>query len=234
MTWSHHRSTVLGFASFSVISALGWALLSSTAAQRQVQSFVFPAVPLPDWQLVEQQTLSSVGHTVEERGKVEAASRYIYAQPEATSPETAIAPAASLTVNIYYLTGVGGRVETYVEDLAHIPLKATQPWLMRAYPEDSAYAVFMHQGQAHLTSCINSQGGSTVTHPAFSLNRDRQDLQWHNLWPWLLGQTSLRDRRCLWTHVSMPAGATPESAYKTLEAAWQAWYDWWVPRFPSL
>jgi cyanosortase A-associated protein len=52
---------------------------------------------------------------------------------------------------------------------------------------------------------------------------------------WLLGKASIRDRRCLWTQLSIPVTELePKQAYLILEKSWQEWYQWWQPRFPSL
>jgi cyanosortase A-associated protein len=49
-----------------------------------------------------------------------------------------------------------------------------------------------------------------------------------------LGQEGLKDRRCLWAHLSVPLkNSSPEAAYQVLEKAWFSWYQWWQPRFPK-
>jgi cyanosortase A-associated protein len=45
----------------------------------------------------------------------------------------------------------------------------------------------------------------------FLKNQVTYDLQIGRLMPWLLGEETLRDRRCLWAHLSTPLnGTNPE------------------------
>jgi len=74
--------------------------------------------------------------------------------------------------------------------------------------------------EAYLNACINSRGGSTFTKEQFNYNRIHRDTQFNRLLAWLLIQQPLRDKRCLWTHLSIPLNrSSPESAYVILENA---------------
>jgi len=52
---------------------------------------------------------------------------------------------------------------------------------------------------------------------------------------YLLGycSTAFRDKRCLWTHLSIPLNRSSRGCYVILENAWFSWYQW-CPRFPKL
>lgn len=93
--------------------------------------------------------------------------------------------------------------------------------------------MYTYKQQAYLDACINPQGGSTFTSDLFDANRIRYDLQFARLLPWLLGHQELRDKRCLWTHLSIPLDRSSSDAYVSLEQAWFSWHKWWSSRFPK-
>ena len=53
--------------------------------------------------------------------------------------------------------------------------------------------------------------------------------------PWLLGFAEFRDKRCLWTHLSMPLNSpyTKEKTYQTIETIWFDWHSWWRSHYPD-
>lgn len=61
------------------------------------------------------------------------------------------------------------------------------------------------------------------------------DTRLNNILPWLLGRSEFRDKRCLWTHLSMPLdrNISNEETYKTLETVWFDWHDWWRSHYPE-
>jgi cyanosortase A-associated protein len=94
------------------------------------------------------------------------------------------------------------------------------------------YSVFVEQQHAHLASCINGRGESTVSVPQFQNNRNTTDLLSERPLLWLVGLTpEWRDRQCLFVHMQLPLkNRAPEDAYKVLEQAWADWYRIWQPR----
>jgi len=109
-------------------------------------------------------------------------------------------------------------------------------------PEVGHYGLVTHNGNAYLSACIHARGDSTVTEAQFTQNHYASDLKVSRILPWLLGQESLIDTRCLWTLMSIPlkpgSGSettiSEETAYKTLETAWVPWHQWWQANFPPL
>ena len=94
--------------------------------------------------------------------------------------------------------------------------------------------MYVAQNRAYLIACMNSRGGSTLTRQEFNDNRERYDLVSDRTIPWLLGQQSFQDKRCVWAHLSIPLqNFASEDSYETLEKAWFDWYQWWHPRFPE-
>jgi len=138
-----------------------------------------------------------------------------------------------LEIEMRYLTDTNGDFRAFLQDHAVRPVPAHQV-LMRQQ-QTGFYGLSRHQGRAYLTACINPLGGSTLTREQFLQNRQTHDLQPHRLWAWLLAQADLRDRRCLWAHLSLPLNAAaPQATEQKLEMAWLDWYRFWQPRFPKL
>lgn len=96
------------------------------------------------------------------------------------------------------------------------------------------YHLSTEKNRAYLRACIDPQGRSTITYDQFIRNRYVNDLQFKRILPWVLGEVTLRDHRCLWTHLSIPIqGTSPDPAYEILEAAWFPWQTWWKGHFPE-
>lgn len=132
-----------------------------------------------------------------------------------------------------------GNVSRYL--FVHSPVRTANANLKTKFqPNVGYYGLVSHNSKAYLSACINPRGGSTVTEQQFTQNRYSHDLQVSRVVPWLLGQESLIDYRCLWTFMSIPftngskSGSTSEAeAYKNLEAAWFSWHEWWQANFPA-
>ena len=140
-----------------------------------------------------------------------------------------------LEIEMRYLASTSGELDGYLKNYASIELQNTQLLQnLRQHQAVGFYSVFVHQGLAHLSACINPNGGSTVTSALFLANRYTYDLQLRRMLPWLLGKESLPDKRCLWAHLSIPSNqVSAETSYSVLEKAWYSWYQWWSPRFPQ-
>jgi cyanosortase A-associated protein len=116
--------------------------------------------------------------------------------------------------------------------------------LIRKYTKISSSAVVRHresigyyglgveQQRAYLSACINLQGNSTFTNTQFNQNQQQKEQHRQPFLSWLLGQEQLiKDKRCLWAHLSIPLkNSSPEAAYQVLETAWFSWYQYWHSR----
>lgn len=144
-------------------------------------------------------------------------------------------PKAPLNIEMRYEVETDGDVKQFIKNNTAIQFLLDQPLLVVRQQEGVGfYGVFVYQKRAYLDACINSRGGSTFTKEQFSYNRIQYDVQLNRLLPWLLGLQPLRDKRCLWTHLSIPLNqSSPEQAYLILENAWFSWYKWWSSRFPK-
>jgi cyanosortase A-associated protein len=135
-----------------------------------------------------------------------------------------------------YLLDTNGDFKQFIEDHTSIAAPASQILKSVRYRDGVGFYGLSHYGgRAYLSACITPMGESTLTREQFRQALAAYDQQPRRLLAWLLAQDDLRDRRCLWSHLSLPtADGSPEIAYQKLETTWLAWYKWWKPRFPQL
>jgi cyanosortase A-associated protein len=201
----------------SVFLVLGKSVFYPNSSLSTATLLLFPkSIPLQNWTLTKNSSLSNSPHN----HKFASGKIYQYHQKQ-----------SALYIEARYFVDTDGDVNHYLETYKSGFSMAQAN--IRQKPETGFYQVFVEGDRAHLSACINSQGGSTVTGVQFRANRNAYDLKAQRLLPWLLGRANLRDFRCLWTHLSTPIQSTPEEAYQTLESAWFAWYTSWKPHFPK-
>ncbi|MDF5720969.1 MAG: cyanoexosortase A system-associated protein [Rhizonema sp. PD37] len=216
--WKKLRIPLLAFTFTSIFLTLGNVILLSKKDQSTVVSFNFPEkISLPHWQSSTNFPLPK--KLTSNHPEVISQKNYQYIQNNLT-----------LDVEISYLTD--GNAVRFIRDDT---------------PTSSSPVVHQQQGigyygfgvdqkrQAYLNACINSQGSTTFTDEQFNKNRQLHDTHPQHLLSWFLSKEQLQDRRCLWTHLSIPLkDSSPEATYQVLEKAWFSWYQWWRPRFPKL
>jgi len=163
-------------------------------------------VPLPQWQLVASQPLKAETVDLQAFGKLVLPGReYRYIQND-------------LDIKMRYEVETDGDFKEFIKKHTDIRFRSINH-LMRQHEQLGFYGLFVYQKRAYLNACINSRGGSTFTKEQFNYNRIHRDTQFNRLLAWLLSKP-LRDKRCLWTHLSIPLNrSSPESAY-VLENAW--------------
>lgn len=211
----------------SVFFFLGKTILTPIVEKNTVTSFVFPiAIPLPEWQLNKSSPLAA---PLAESPAYLSGRHYQYIQNDLT-----------LDIEMRYIVNTKGDVKFFIQNYSSIPPLPSQLSLVLRQQEGIGfYSLFTYQQRAYLSTCINSRGGSTVTDLQFRQNRDIYDNIFNmrfkeRLLPWLQGRGSIRDMRCLWTHMSTPLkNSSLGDAYQTLEKEWFSWYEWWRPRFPQ-
>jgi cyanosortase A-associated protein len=217
ITWKTVRIWLLAALFTGVLCVLAKLILFPNSSHLAVTSYAFPStVPLPQWQLLDSTPLK-----ITDDPNFVASRRYRYQQDR-----------NSLTIDMHYLIHSSGDVKDILKK--HIfPQKITTPLLIHQKQGVGFYTLFTQQEKAYLSSCINPQGGSTVTFDQFRQNRNTYDVQPTRFLLWLLGLKELRDWRCLWNVLSVPLETSqPEEVYPILESAWFSWYSWWEPRFP--
>ena len=215
MMWKQIRISLLGITFSSVILVLGNVMLSPTIDLHTVSPFVFPEeVPLPQWQ---QSTSASLPQLNGNHPELIAQKHYQYTQNNLL-----------LDTEMRYLTD--GDVPKFIHDYTSISSSAVVHQLKGV----GYYGLGVDQQRAYLSACINPQGNSTFTYEQFNKNQELLEKHPQHLLSWLLGHETLQDRRCLWTHLSVPLrGSSPEATYPILEKAWFSWEQWWRPRFPK-
>lgn len=215
------RISLLAVIFGSALFVLGKTTLAPVAGNSIVTSFVFPTgVPLSQWQL----SLSRPLADPITKGPKSPGRHYRYIQKN-----------ISLDIDMRYIVDTHGNVKSFIEKYYSLPLSSGQLALVLRHQEGIGFHnLFADQQRAYLSTCINASGGSTVSASQFRRNRFIYDIRLSRLFPWLLGQGTIRDRRCLWAHLSVPLkNSAPEDAYRILETAWFSWYQWWSPRFPK-
>ncbi len=220
-SWQPIRLSILAIAFGGTLLTLAKLTTSPKPdTAKQEANTLSATVPLPGWQLVNTEPITT--NTEARTGR-----RYRFQQGNTT-----------LNAEQYYMVS-DGNVSRYL--FVHSPVKtANASMKVKFKPEVGHYGLITHDGNAYLSACINPRGSSTVTESQFTQNRYASDLQLSRIAPWLLGQESLIDYRCLWTLMSISlkqgskSGAlvAEEKAYKNLEDAWFSWHQWWQANFP--
>jgi cyanosortase A-associated protein len=221
--WQQLRTLFLAATFFGLLSILGKSVSDPTLGKPTAYNFP-TIVPLPGWQT--QTSIPTLTKTTKKEQLFSKSKDYRYSQKKDYQ----------LAVHMQYVVGTSGDAQLFIKNSTDIPVHTNQLAIATRHQDKIGfYQLFTYQNQAHLISCINPQGESTVTKKQFFDNRNTYDLQPKNIGLWLAGQKDLRDRRCLWSHLSMPLErTTTKEAYHQLEKTWFALYQWWSPRFPPL
>lgn len=181
--------------------------------------FDFPeSVPLPNWQFQQ----SSVPPIPPE----------VFLKPLAQKKYQYVRNQLQLNVEMRYFSLENASMTLYIKDYTEI--KSVPE--IRYHPEVGFYGIGVEGNLAYLSACINPRGKATFTDAQFKQNRYKFDFQPQRLLSWLIHDEPLLDRRCLWTHFSLPISNPSQSQQKIkyLETAWFDWYAWWKTRFPPL
>lgn len=218
------RLSLLATISVAVLLVLGKSILFPNTKKQTFTPFVFPeTVSLPEWQFVGSNSLDS--QTPPKKNNIYiSGNHYRYIQKD-----------LPIDIEMRYEVKTSAEVKDFLKNYTAIPSSSGQfKPLMRQQKGVGFYNLFVHQDRTYLLACINPRGGSTTKLEQFMTNRNTYDMGFDRFVPWLLGQSDFRDRRCLWALLSRPLNkSSPEDAYKTLEKAWFAWYQWWMPNFPK-
>lgn len=223
---SQWRSSFLAATCAGVCLVTAYSFIDPTAGNRQVASFMFPdSVPLNSWQPTASESLTEKKTEIENnQDLIKSGKGYTYTKD-----------GIPLNVEIRYLVGTRGDINNLIQEQTEIPLEVVKQAEEQQLEGVGFHTRFVYQDDAYISSCINPSGGSTVTGKQFTQNLYADSFNYNVLLAWLLGKASIRDRRCLWTQLSIPViESEPEKAYSILEKTWQQWYQWWQPRFPPL
>lgn len=173
-------------------------------------------IPLSEWEFQGSQTLPIINSQT-----IKSAHRYQYQKEKIV-----------LDIEMRYLVNTDAHLPDLIK--SHSQTKNFTPrFVVKSYPSIGYYGLFLDQGRAYLSSCINPRGETTVNHDQSNYNRYHY-LTIDRIIPWLFGRGRIDDRRCLWTQMSFPLDKmSPDVANPLLEKTWVIWYQWWFPRFPN-
>ncbi len=213
--WYQLRTPLLALTGSIVILVLARVVLASSTQTLSQTTINLPeAVPLPAWKEVSDPLI-----------KIEAESPFQKPDEQYQYIQNDI----SLNIEMRYISG--GDVKWFAQKYQ---LPPSFP-LMRQQDQVGFYGLFVTQDRAYLSACINPKGISTFTQKQYQQNHSASSLEWDRLLAWFLGKKQLKQRGCLWAHLSIPLeDYSPETAYQVLEEAWFSWYSWWSTNFPSL
>lgn len=210
------------------------AMVLSNAGNRSIASFEFPQylpLDLGKATIASDNNFSNLTsdsqnqpETVEVRPEVvEAKQQYTYLQKK-----------LPVSLKLVYLSNTRGEVASYISKYTKVAPQALKTKRVLHTKEIGHHIVFRDSDRAYLSSCISPRSPSSVDKKQFSQYRYQNDFTPEVLWQWLWGKSSIRDRRCLWVHLSAPIVTDSQTTHKALEATWQELYHWWLPNFPSL
>ncbi|NJM68569.1 MAG: cyanoexosortase A system-associated protein [Acaryochloris sp. RU_4_1] len=185
--------------------------MSPSLEQEAARTFVFPTgIPLPGWQPSGSEELNEPSGHIYRYGK----------------------DGHQLDLQMYYVIDANTNQKYFRQyDPTSTDVSTT---IIQRENQQGFYRLSTEKNRAYLRACIDPQGRSTITYDQFIRNRYVNDLQFRRILPWILGQVTLRDHRCLWTHLSVPIqGTSPDPAYEILEVAWVPWQRWWKSHFPG-
>ena len=221
------RSYLLAVASVGINAAVIYALIMPKASNRSVANYEFPQhlkISYGDSKALEKTGLGQRAIKPIDQEVIKSQQRYQYIGDE-----------TKMRLDISYLVGTRGDVETYLQNYTDIAPEIIKAKIVKQLDRVGYYTLFSGQDRAYLSSCISPRSLSNVTQKQFSQYRYQNDLRWQVGWDWLRGKTSIRDRRCLWILLSTPVDTqNTQAAYQNLEAAWKDVYQYWLFNFPSL
>jgi len=217
-TW---KSSCLMLAGIGTYITTAYVIIVPQAGNRSVASFQFPQkIKLNSTTTIEAK-LSQTSTTNKQAFK--ASHQYQYLQD-----------GQPINLKINYIINTRGNVDTYLQHHTSIAPEIIKNKTIKQIEGVGYHALFATGDRAYLTSCISPRSPSNITQRQFSQYRYKNDLKWKVIGRWLQGKASIRDRRCLWINLSTPLTTNTQTAYQSLETAWQEVYQWWLPNFPPL
>lgn len=229
------RSSLLAVTSIGVTIVAIYSFIVPSVGKLFVADFVFPKrIPLIAWQQKNSYSLTTKAKLEAKKAEkaeldseiVKSAHSYNYIQDS-----------KNLTIEMRYLVGSTGNIDKYLRKYTNIATADFKSKQIKNIERIGYHVLFTSGNRAYLSSCIVAQGNSKVNPQQFSQQLNKINLQAQVWLDWLTvkEKVSIRDRRCLWTHLSLSLNnSSPQLAYQTLETIWVNWYQWWKPQFPKL
>ncbi|MEY3868685.1 MAG: hypothetical protein RLZZ338_2576 [Cyanobacteriota bacterium] len=215
--WKLLRISLLAITFSGVALVLGKILIYPTKYP-PIKPFDFPAnIPLEGWQMLGKEPIS-----IKPGSNIQSTSRYRYQKEK-----------ISLDIDMRYLVNTDGSIDKLTEEHTFAQAFPVRLSLVNI-PGIGWHGLFVTKERAYLSTCINPRGNTTVTDDQFRNNHNTYDIRLDRIVIWLRGRGELRDKRCLWTQMSIPLNQTSQNnAYNLLESAWTSWYKQWENKFPN-
>lgn len=225
ISMSSPRSWLMPLASFLVATVTMITLVFSEVGRREIQPIRFPSqLSLSGWNkensasLVDQKEETE---TLLRLDQIRSGKQYRYESG-----------GSQITVNLRFLSPTFGDVEGYVKNTYDQSLHSAYKRGKTIQDRDLGYyRLFRDEKRAYLSACLTSQGESTVTVAGYRSKVNGDVFDGSDFLPRLLGWESLRERGCLWVHLSTPLEKSPDRSYRRLESAFQAGYSQWQGLF---
>jgi cyanosortase A-associated protein len=215
--WEKVRIPTLALTCGGVLFVLGNVILRPVADVAIKSNLQLPeTISLPQWQQVKNQPLAKPNR---EGRHIILQSRYQYVQDN-----------SQVDIEMRYVNS--GDLPALLRKYLDI----TPRPVIRQQKDVGFYGLGIDEKTAYLSTCITPNAKTTFTSEQFNQNSPQTKNKDTKYWiSWLLGNESLGNQRCLWTHLSMPiSNANPEVTYKALEKIWFSWYQVWLPQVPNL
>ena len=222
--FSFHNGTII-ISFLSIIVATTYSVIIPQAGRRSPTKFVFPSeISLPGWNLIASHSNEPEILTTNEVGKLmRSGKKYKFRHQN-----------RNLDIDVYYLINTRGNIEFLLKNHFNIDEQILNKIQIKQ-TNQNYYSIFTSQDRTYLSACLNPFGYSTFTQKQFSRNLNSRSLSLRLVGNWLLGKDSIRDRRCLWTVMSLSnQNQNPQDLSKTLERTWKDYHKWWQNRFPEL
>jgi len=223
------RNGFLATISLGIALVTVYAIADPRVGNRRVADFEFSdEIPLTDWQFLSSESLAITTELEDNRESIEAAKRYLYKKDQ-----------LDLVLEIRYLVGTRGNLASLLMEYLEFSPAAIATKKVKKIPEVGSYLLLQKPTSEnihdnHLSSCLTSLNYSIADQQEFSQILNQVKLTPRLLWDWVWGKDSLRDRRCLWVHITLLAPGKELNSGEDLEKVWLELNQWLKPRFPQL
>jgi cyanoexosortase A len=220
------RAWFLPLASLSIATATIATLTIPQIGRKEVKPLSFPSqLSLASWKEKASVSLVNANEQTETKlhpNRVRSGQKYRYQNSE-----------TEVAVALRFLSPTFGEVESYIKKTYDQSLQTAYRQGKTSYIRNLGhYRLFQDGTRAYLSACLTPEGESTVSLTDYMNKTNAGVFQWEYVIPRLLGTKSLRERRCLWVHLSTPLEQqSPEQSYRLLESVFGEGYSQWQSLF---
>lgn len=239
--WEELRGYLLAATLGASVLAIAKVTLSPPRTLMQFPTYELPEqIALSNWQFLRSHRTTAQN----QRGPALVSS--VDDQAIAARHYEYVSNGVPLGIEVRYFVNTYAHVPSIIEDATLLSIK---PALRdRKHPELGTYVLYAQRGKIHLSACLDPYGKTSVYDNEMMWNQIRPSVVAQRFFPWLLGQTSLRDLRCLWVDLAMPPQFAKSSALarvspsaldpdlvdtRPLEDAFVEWVNAWQKHYPK-